>query len=49
MAAPDELSTIGNVMPAPPLPFLPAEVHGRLVTMGRRASGQRIPLEHGSG
>lgn len=31
MAAPDELSTIGNVMPAPPLPFLPAEVHGRLV------------------
>jgi FAD/FMN-containing dehydrogenase len=31
MAAPDELSTIGNVMPAPPLPFLPNEVHGRLV------------------
>lgn len=31
MAAPDELSAIGNVMPAPPLPFLPAEVHGRLV------------------
>ena len=31
MAAPDELSTIGNVMPAPPLPFLPTEVHGRLV------------------
>lgn len=30
-AAPEELSTIGNVMPAPPLPFLPAEVHGRLV------------------
>jgi FAD/FMN-containing dehydrogenase len=24
IAAPDELSTIGNVMPAPPLPFLPA-------------------------
>jgi len=31
IAAPDELSTIGNVMPAPPLPFLPAELHGRLV------------------
>jgi FAD/FMN-containing dehydrogenase len=31
LAAPDELSTIGNIMPAPPMPFLPAEVHGRLV------------------
>jgi FAD/FMN-containing dehydrogenase len=31
MAAPEELSTIANVIPAPPLPFLPAEVHGRLV------------------
>ena len=31
MAAPEELSTIGNVMSAPPLPFLPAEVHGRIV------------------
>src|SRR5512138_1418440 len=31
LAAPDELSTIGNVMPAPPMPFLPAEIHGRLV------------------
>lgn len=33
-AAPDELSTIANVAPAPPLPFVPAEVHGRLVVMG---------------
>jgi hypothetical protein len=33
LAAPDELSTIGNVMPAPPMPFLPAEVHGRLVIL----------------
>ena len=33
-AAPDELSTIGNVMPAPPMPFLPAEVHGKLVILG---------------
>lgn len=31
LTAPDELSTIGNIMPAPPLPFLPAELHGRLV------------------
>jgi FAD/FMN-containing dehydrogenase len=31
LAAPDELTVIANVMPAPPLPFLPAELHGRLV------------------
>jgi FAD/FMN-containing dehydrogenase len=31
LAAPEELSTIGNVMPAPPMAFLPAELHGRLV------------------
>lgn len=31
LAAPEELSTIGNVMPAPPLPFLAPEHHGRLV------------------
>jgi FAD/FMN-containing dehydrogenase len=30
-AAPEELSTIANVMPAPPMPFVPAEQHGRLV------------------
>jgi FAD/FMN-containing dehydrogenase len=30
-AAPDELSTIANVMPAPPMPFVPAEHHGKLV------------------
>jgi FAD/FMN-containing dehydrogenase len=34
LAAPDELSTIGNVMPCPPLPFVPPEVHGRLVIFG---------------
>jgi FAD/FMN-containing dehydrogenase len=33
-AAPDELSTIANVMPAPPLPFLAPEHHGRLVVLG---------------
>jgi FAD/FMN-containing dehydrogenase len=32
-AAPDELSTIANVMPAPPMPFIPAEHHGKLVLM----------------
>ena len=32
-AAPEELSTIANVMPAPPLPFVPQEHHGRLVVM----------------
>lgn len=32
-AAPDELSTIANVMPAPPMPFVPAEYHGRLVVL----------------
>jgi FAD/FMN-containing dehydrogenase len=32
-AAPEELSTIANVMTAPPLPFIPAEHHGRLVIL----------------
>lgn len=32
-AAPEELTTIANVMTAPPMPFLPAEVHGKLVIM----------------
>jgi len=35
--APDELSTIANVMPAPPLPFVPAEHHGRLVVLATLA------------
>jgi FAD/FMN-containing dehydrogenase len=34
-AAPDELSTIANVMPAPPLPFVPEELHGGLVVMAK--------------
>jgi FAD/FMN-containing dehydrogenase len=33
-AAPEELSTIANVMPAPPMPFLPEEAHGKLVILG---------------
>ena len=32
-AAPDELTTIANVMPAPPMPFVPAEWHNKLVVM----------------
>src|SRR5258708_29465554 len=32
-AAPEELSTITSVMKAPPLPFIPAEYHGKLVIM----------------
>ena len=33
-AAPEELSTIGNVMPTPPMPFVPEEWHGKLAIMG---------------
>jgi hypothetical protein len=32
-AAPEELSTIANVMPAPPMPFVPEEHHGKLAIM----------------
>jgi FAD/FMN-containing dehydrogenase len=32
-AAPDELSAIANVMPAPPMPFVPAEHHGQMSVM----------------
>jgi FAD/FMN-containing dehydrogenase len=35
--APEELSTIASVMPAPPLPFVPAEHHGQLVVMATLA------------
>jgi FAD/FMN-containing dehydrogenase len=47
-AAPEELSTIANVMPAPPLPFLPADHHGKLVMMatvayaGDLEAGERV-------
>jgi FAD/FMN-containing dehydrogenase len=46
-AAPEELSTIANILPAPPLPFVPADQHGRLVIMatlayaGDVAAGER--------
>ncbi len=32
-AGPEELGTIANVMSAPPMPFLPEELHGRIVLM----------------
>jgi hypothetical protein len=40
-AAPDELSGIANVMPAPPLPFLLGEQHGRLVIFALLVYGAR--------
>jgi FAD/FMN-containing dehydrogenase len=46
-SAPEELSTIANVMPAPPMPFVPAEHHGQLVVLamlvhvGPRDAGER--------
>src|SRR5574341_1646091 len=46
-AAPEELSTIANVMVAPPMPFIPAEVHGKLIIMaflvyaGEAEAGER--------
>lgn len=36
-AAPEELSTIANVMPAPPMPFLSAEAVGKMVIIGMLA------------
>jgi FAD/FMN-containing dehydrogenase len=43
--APEELSTIANVMPAPPLPFVPEEHHGRLVVLSMLAHAG--PVEAG--
>src|SRR4051794_17381981 len=34
-AAPDELTTIANVLPAPPVPFVPEELHGRPVVIAK--------------
>lgn len=31
--APEELSSIVNIMPSPPLPFVPAELHGKPIVM----------------
>lgn len=46
--APEELSTIANAMTAPPLPFLPQELHGKLIIMaimvyaGEVTAGERV-------
>jgi FAD/FMN-containing dehydrogenase len=46
-AAPEALSTIANVMPAPPMPFVPEDQHGKLVIFallvhaGEVAAGER--------
>jgi hypothetical protein len=36
-SAPDELSTIANVMNCPPMPFVPEEYHGRIVLLAMLA------------
>ncbi|MHC1783805.1 MAG: FAD-binding oxidoreductase [Anaerolineaceae bacterium] len=36
-AAPEELGTIVNIMPAPPMPFLPKEAHGQFILMAMMA------------
>jgi FAD/FMN-containing dehydrogenase len=47
-AAPDEVSTIVNVMNCPPLPFVPAEYHGKVIVMallayvGDPATGEAV-------
>src|SRR5215216_565768 len=47
-SAPEELSTIANVVTAPPMPFLPAEYYGKPVIMGMLvyagdvAEGERV-------
>jgi FAD/FMN-containing dehydrogenase len=46
-AAPEELSTIANVMPAPPMPFVPEAFHGQMIVIamlvyaGDVAAGER--------
>lgn len=54
LEAPDSLTTIGQLMPLPRLPFLPAELHGRqvfsvaAVNVGDLDEGERVmaPLRH---
>jgi len=47
-STPEELSTIANVMTAPPMPFLPEEVHGKVIIMalmvyaGDAEAGERV-------
>jgi FAD/FMN-containing dehydrogenase len=42
-AAPEELSTIANVMPAPPMPMIPEEHHGRLVILAMMVHAGSVP------
>ena len=44
-AAPDELSTIANVMLAPPMPFIPDDAHGEPILIVQMAYAG--PVEHG--
>jgi FAD/FMN-containing dehydrogenase len=45
-AAPEELSTIANVMPCPPMPFVAEEHHGRIVILAMMAfAGDTEPGE----
>ena len=43
--APEELSTIANVMLAPPMPFIPADAHGTPILIGQMVYAG--PLERG--
>lgn len=47
-AAPDELSTILNVMSCPPLPFVPSEYYGKVIVMAMLAyAGDTATRRHG--
>jgi FAD/FMN-containing dehydrogenase len=47
-AAPEELSAIANIMPAPPMPFIPPQQHGQLIVLalmvyaGDVEAGERV-------
>jgi FAD/FMN-containing dehydrogenase len=43
--APEEVSTIANVMPAPPMPFIPDDAHGQPILIAQMAYAG--PLERG--
>jgi FAD/FMN-containing dehydrogenase len=46
MAAPEELTTIAMVMPIPPMPFVPSEMHGKLALIGMMAyAGENEPAQ----
>jgi FAD binding domain/Berberine and berberine like len=41
-AAPEELSTIANIMPAPPMPFIPPELYGKMILMAMMVHAGRV-------